>query len=354
MSVRVKPPATERRRTAPEDPPEIETIKVIDWQKVRDALMGRGTAISRTQAVAELVAANHPNAHRDLEIVLKNPAEPPRLRALAALSLARLSSRQVEEILIEATDTRDEQVLAAVMRALGRVGEEKGLRAIEAATHAKGVAARQASFAAALISHRLGLEGHDLPVPSPAQLQKLPEAAARPFRMQRLTGADAEYAVLTLSREGFRIEYDEDSIHEIRCANNRWLVVFNREVTKGDGLTRLRDRKTFAGVWASYQEENETFSARFLMLTAPEGGGKIRIHMHHLTGEPAFFGHGEVKRDSHPFSVRSVDGPGAFPILVEGRYLGEGQLEVTTARAALFIRQSNRPQQSIVKRPGRE
>jgi hypothetical protein len=156
----------------------------LDWQRLQRALQGRDVTIPRAQAVALIVASGRPDAPRTLARVLQDPAEPPRLRALTALSLPRLSSPTAEEVLIEATRVEDDTVLAAVMRALGRVGGERALRAIEAAKPTSTVAVQQAAFAAALISHRLGLPGHDLREPPSRELLTLPDAAARPFRIE--------------------------------------------------------------------------------------------------------------------------------------------------------------------------
>lgn len=347
MSVKVLSPIVPR--TMPE--PEAGLTSRIDWSQVRDVVRGRLIGGPRAHAIASLVAARHPGADRDLQVVLQNPAEPVRLRVVAALNLVRLDSPQVESILIAATRDRDEHVLAAVMRALGRVGTERGLRAIEAATDLTGVAARQAAFAASLISHRLGLEGHDLPVPRPKDLLDFPEAAARTFQIQRLSGGDADHALRTLSREPFGIAYDESALHEIRCADNRWLVAFNRDVTSAGGIERLAAQKTFAGVLATYQRENDTYSARHLILTAPEQRGRrVRIHVQRLLGEPGFFGRVQITAggDRHPFSIRAVAGPGSFPVLVDGFYRGNGRLEITTARTGLFISVTRRPQPGTV------
>ena len=174
--------------------------------------------------------------------------------------------------------------------------------------------------------------------------------------MQRLSGADADHALRTLSREPFGIDYDESALHDIRCASTRWLVAFNREVTSAGGLERLASRKTLAGVPASYQDGNDTYSARLLILTAPERGGRVRIHLRRLLGEPGLFGRVEIKAPAgrHPFSIRAVATAGMFPVTAEGLYLEGGRIELTTARAGLFIPASRRPQPGNVPRQGPE
>jgi hypothetical protein len=355
MSVRTLPPHITPIDPV-SDPADTARAARVDWTRIREAVRRPLPGITRQQAIGALVAARHPGADRDLQTVLANPAEPAPLRALAALSLIRLDSSQAETVLIQALGDPDERVLAAVTRALGRIGSERGLRAIEALTGLRGVAARQAGFAQSLIAHRLGLDGHELPVPRDEDLLHLPDAAARPFRTQRLSGADADHVLRTLSREPFGIEYDESTLHEIRCASTRWVVAFNREVTGADGLERLVNRKTLAGVLASYQDENDTYSARLLMLTAPERGGRIRIHLRRLLGEPGLFGRVLIKAsaDRHPFSIRAVATPGMFPVTGEGFYIAGGRIEFTTARAGLFIHASRRPQPGNVPSKGGE
>jgi hypothetical protein len=341
MSVKVIPPGF----TTPQ-PADLtgDEQPSLDWQRLQRALQGRDVTIPRAQAVALIVASGRPDAPRTLARVLQDPAEPPRLRALTALSLPRLSSPTAEEVLIEATRVEDDTVLAAVMRALGRVGGERALRAIEAAKPTSTVAVQQAAFAAAFISHRLGLPGHDLREPPSRELLTLPDAAARPFRIQPVDAVETSRVVFDLAREGFRFDYDDRAVYEIRCANNRWQMVFTRDATGPDGSARLRERKALAAVWASYQNENKTFAARFLVLTAPGGKAGVRIHIHRLTGEPAFFGRARAEGEGLTFSLRAVDLPGAFPIAVEGDLTASGRLKLTRAEAALFVRTPRRPE----------
>jgi len=183
---------------------------------------------------------------------------------------------------------------------------------------------------------------------------ELPKAAARPFRIAPMVGADADYALQTLARERFGIDYDDDTLHEIRCADNRWLIAFDRGVVSRGAINRLREKKSFLGIVASWQEENRTLSVRFLILTTPDAPGRIRINVHRLTGEPAFFGFGEVTDDSVAFSVRTVDAPGAFAIVMKGRFLEEGRIELEKAASSLFVRKWRTPRRGSIAAPGRK
>ena len=86
------------------------------------------------------------------------------------------------------------------------------------------------------------------------------------------------------------------------------------------------------------------------MFTAPEAKGTFRIHMHRLTGEAAFFGRGEIHGERNPFSIRAVRAPGAFPMVLEGEFLVGGRFRLTTARAGLFVPETEQGQQSRTSR----
>lgn len=154
---------------------------------VRNVIAGTDTSFPRTQAISLLRTSVVPDKYRDFQQLLENEHEDPSVRYLAARSLGRINTPEAVEILINNSQIRDEYVLAGVMLALGRIGDRNALEAISRVKEsATGLAASQAEFAAALISHRLGLEGNDLPIPNSSEYLELPNSAASSFQITQV------------------------------------------------------------------------------------------------------------------------------------------------------------------------
>jgi hypothetical protein len=135
------------------------------------------------------------------------------------------------EILMRSTRIRDERVLGAVVTALGRVGDRSALAEIERVKRMAGDrVGRQADFAAALIAHRLGLDGHD--AVHHADYLTLDAAAARPFRVERPDVAEAELCLRSVAIYPCRRRYRASGV------GPRILVCTLRQVLPIGGHTR--------------------------------------------------------------------------------------------------------------------
>ena len=311
-------------------------------KRLRDAAMGNDPALPRARAMSLLAETDHPGKDGDLARILENEDEQFRLRYLAAMLLWRSGSRAALDVLIRATSVRDQQVLAGVFVALGRIGEQRALNAIlKALPGAGGIAADHGRFAATLIGYRLGLDGNDLPEDETDLFEPL-EGAARRFDVLRPSPDEAAIALRSLTREPFGIEYDADDVHEVRCGRAAWMFLFNREWT-ASGLRRLLDRKAFAGVVASRQEERRLYSVRSLILTSPVGGGGIRIAVYTISGEHAFEGRAHVQDNAADFRVGAVRRPGAFPLLLEGVW-EKSRMQTRRAETGLTVVERRQPQ----------
>jgi HEAT repeat protein len=163
MSVKIIPPFKVIPRIAEG---EIFDPDQLSLKRLRNVVAGKDRSFSRAQAMMLLLASDFPNKHRDFEAVLGNEEEPSRFRYLAAISLGRVNTAAAMEVLVKHSQIRDERVLTGVMMALGRIGDKSALDVVSRVKQqTTGMAASMAKFAAALISHRLGLAGNDLPVP---------------------------------------------------------------------------------------------------------------------------------------------------------------------------------------------
>jgi hypothetical protein len=344
MPVRIKVPFELPPRIdlqAAERPPTVELAQL------RRIVLGQEGDFPRAEAMALLAETDYPNVHRDLEEVLLNDVEASGTRIAAAMTLWRLESLQAAAVLERALAVKDESVLAAVFTALGRIGPQTALPAIEQARRrAKGLARARADFAATLIAHRFGLPGHVVPPPSSKEFLAVPSGAGRTFRVTQADAAEAELGLRSLGREPVGIDLSERDAYLLRCDGNDWLLLLSADLTV-EGASGFTDRKAVAAVVASKQEATGLYSTRLLVLTSPVRGSRsAAITVHRETGELAFAGEAKVEGDEVEFVVRAVKAQGAFPVRFRGVWR-PGRLTTREAVHGLFVSVRRAPSPGI-------
>lgn len=334
MSLKIVPPFRVTPRLSEEvviDPTEMSL------RQLRDVVAGRESAFPRTQAMALLFDSDFPNKHRDFEAVLENERENSDIRYLAATYLGRVNTTSALEILIRNSQICDEYVLVGVMKALGRIGDRLALEAVlKAKEEAKGLAALEAKFAAALISHRLGLKRNEVPVLNNREYLELPTDCARPLRITRADDIDAEFCLRSVAGQPLGIEFSEHPMYQFRCGRRTWMILFNRDCVGQYTVKKLTKQKALFGVLAIRSEETRLYSVALLLLTSPgEQKDTANLLICRTNGDIAFGGTARVKGDYAEFSIRAVSRPGAFAVRVQGAF-ENGRLEIKEALATPF------------------
>src|SRR5215213_5327681 len=142
----------------------LTALDIEDLQVLRRAARGEVHPERRVQALAALAFIQDPEGCEVAGDVLANDEEEPALRAVAASNLGLCPPEVAEQRLIAGLYVSDEVVLVKVIKALGQIGSESGLAALD---QLSGVGAdfvdKQLRLAKALISYRLGLDRDILP-----------------------------------------------------------------------------------------------------------------------------------------------------------------------------------------------
>jgi hypothetical protein len=308
------------------DPPTV-TLKAI-----REVVAGRGeSGHSREQAMAVLMASDFPNKHRDFQSLLENGSESRQIRHLAARYIGMTNTPAAMEILIQNTEIRDEYVRAGVVRALGRIGDTSALPAVLGVKEeGGGRAAAQAAFAAALISHRWGLEGNDLAFPAEEAYVNLPTSGTRDIEIASAGEEGAEFCLRSLATEPFGVEFAEQPMYELRIGQALSMLVLNRDVLSGSPVRYITRRKAFLGVIA-YRTRAGLYPVGLLVLTAPsKKQNEVGISLCTTEGAIVFGGRGVARQDGVAFSIATVSGSKASPVSIRGVLEGGG-LEFETA-----------------------
>lgn len=318
-------------------------LERVSLKGLRAVVAGHDRSLPRDVAMTLLVASDLPTRHRDLKAVLSDEQESPAMRYLAAINLGRVGTPEAVEALIRSSNTRDEAALEGIITALGYIGGISALEVIsEFKRHGAKFVAARAEFAAALISHRLGLDGNDLPVYDRESYLAI-LGAARPFRITAAGAAAAELCLRSLADQPFGVEFAERPMYQIRCERNALMIVFNRVLIGGEAIQMLRERKTLWGVIARRSEQTGLYSAGHLILSSPaKEGDEINVLIHRLKGESAYAGTARVEGDRAWFTIGTISQPGAVAVMIEGSYR-QGRLDITTSQSATYSLKKREP-----------
>lgn len=323
----------------------VELKYKLTEQLHADIVLGKDKSFPRAMAINMLLSSGVPNSASLLRKVLGDDAEEPKLRRLAAVGLWRMNTAEAHGYLLEAAKTvKVPMALTAVVKCLGRVGDQNALLQILAVKRsAQGVLLSQASFAASLISHRFGLEGNDLPVPT--QYVEMPPSSQQ--RLEFLAPPKWETDLFTscLLYDPYGIEISKESLLQFSCPGGRWMVGFNRGIAGPKAIERFQRRKTLMGIVAAKHSEDGRYSPSYLILTAPHaGGGKAYILINRITGEPAWAGSTtSIEADYAKFAIRTVGRIGIVPMELEGTITTNGIVKVTVGSTATRVSEKRHP-----------
>jgi hypothetical protein len=316
---------------------------LIPVDRLRDVVLGRDPEFARPEAFAALAASELPDREQLLETVLEQPSERPDVRTSAAVALGRVATSESEQALLANLDEQTPRVLAEITRSLGRIGSEAALSPLDklvGSTERR--VAEAARFGATLIAHRLGLPGHELPMPAESQLLRAPTpAASRPIDFKPMSAKERALILDDLRHHPFRdVEYDEGSITGISCAGAELALALNREITASS--ERVFQSKALTGVVALRSPETGEYSVWLVVLTAPADGA---VNAQLMTNSGPLALAGQVRRagGSGEFTLRSAVRPGALPMLISG-VLQAGRVAVTQAVSGTVRERSRAPQ----------
>jgi hypothetical protein len=298
----------------------------VNLDRLVKAMHGGDPEIARGEAFALLAASPHPQREELLGGLLRDPQESSAIRSAAAIALGRIPTHDSTQVLLGNLHLSEPRVQAEILRSLGRIGGTDALANIEtlhfpAHDHRQDVV----EFAAALIAHRLGLEGHELPLPPEERRLSVPVEESRPVLVSMPAPEQAAKVIADLARQPYGIEYDRTNLVRIECAGRVNVLCPNRELSVPGGIARLAQKKALAGIVAYQSAETGDHSVSYLVMVSPSTpSGLVNIVAPRCSGRPGLAGTGEVKGKRLEFRLRSVERPGAFPLELAGEVAPAG------------------------------
>lgn len=300
---------------------------------LQDAVLGRNKRISRSAAMARISASGLANKEELLGQVLRDTHEPRHHRAVAAIELGRIASPDAERILLDCL-TRVDSVFPEIVRALGKIGNEPVLQAIDRLQPpSSALGRRAATFAAALIAYRLNLPGHELPFPSRRDLVDLPQVNVHKINSGVADETTAREVLDGLGRSPYGVELEPTAMTRVNCGGEITVVCGNRKFAGPQFGRRIGGRPAIVALMASQSPETRRYSVSSLVFSQPLSDNVLGLTVWRPSAKIIMASEALLLEDRIDFELRAVKRPGATPVAISGRMAG-GQLQITEAVAS--------------------
>jgi hypothetical protein len=312
-------------------------------EELQEVVFDGGGRLSRPLALALLGRKDYPGKVRDLERVLTNEQETPRLRAMAAHALGETGGRPALRALERGLGTQDGVTLRGVAKALAATGTRRHVRVLEGLAERSGPVGRDAERALAVLTKRVGARGRAAGREENGRLRVEPTEERAPVEVEAPRRRDVTQAIAGI--RGRRLA--RASAVAFRCQGRELMFLFDEEsLERGVGLVA---RQGEVGVVAERRQlEAVGWEERYRVLVEPGTRGAFELVVATHDGRSVLRGRGEVRGNEAVYELDATDEPGALPIHVRGRFDGR---RVTVEEGVSALRRRPSPAPMPLRRP---
>jgi hypothetical protein len=284
-----------------------------------EVVRGRSEAAEPTEALRELLR-RRPTRTPLLAEVVANRDRPAETRASAAVALGKQTAPAAKDALMPALRDPDPLVVRRAAEALGKVGDEQALAALEKVDPPRGPVRRSVDFAKALISYRLGLDEYRLKRPPaseelPVERRRAQRLEATPLRRQAL-----ERVLADAAQELPGIPLTEQGALRFSCGGHDFAVLLSKDLERQGDLTPLGRRGAVVGaVLERSPVEDRWFLSQYVFSDPGARGSSARLYGVRPSGVMTHVG--ELRTQEGPsFELRALDTRSSPPLALEGTY----------------------------------
>ena len=307
----------------------------------RMVFSGKGP-LSRPLALSLLGRKRYPSKTKDLERLLVDDGEEPRLRNMAAVELGRIGDSEAAAVLQQSLRIKEELTLRGVIEGLGLARIDRVPAAVRRLATREGPVGETARRAALLISHRAGTPEVTTARPQ-TRIARLPGGADAPIEIATPRRAEVADALATVATITPAVALTDDGATAFICRNRTIMFLLATVEGRGLDVAEVLRRKMQIGVVASRVEiEGRRWGVTYHVLTEPTGPRSIGIRMTSAKGRLMLEGTAQVSGERATFEIRSVGGPGALDVAVEGAFDGR-HITFRNVRGSLFRQASLEP-----------
>jgi hypothetical protein len=297
---------------------------------------GRGR-VARPLALALLSLKDYPTKVADLQKILVDEREQPRLRALAASGLGQIPTPASQRALEKGLQSKESVTLRAVAKALAEVGGKKHADALKKLAKSPDPVGRDAQQALNVLTQRLKLPP---PKGRRTELETMPvQATGKPTKIRVGTPKPGEVAnalkafpTRKLARRG---------AVSLTCQGRQMVFVFD-DASLRAGADMFKRGGEVGIVAEPPGVEGIEWYPRYRVAVEPEAKGRFRVVVTTHDGRPVLVGRGAQDGKTATFELNAADGPGALPVEIRGRFEG-GKVTIDQARSGVRRRPSGTP-----------
>lgn len=303
--------------------------------ELREAVFeGRGR-VARPLALALLARKDYRNKLADLQTILTDEKEQPRLRALAASALGEIQTPASVRALERGLQSQESVTTRAAAKALANVGSRKHLETLQGLARQPGPVGRDAQRALSVLSERLKVgasERGDIPT--------LPvTATGKPTRIRVETPKPGDVANAVKSLPSRKLA--RRGALSMKCQGRQLVFVFD-EASLRQGIEMFRRGGEVGIVAEPPGVEGVKWSPRYRVSVEPQDEGAFRVFVTTQDGRIVFVGRGTAEGRQATFELAAADVPGALPVEIRGRFDGQ-KITFDQARSAVRRRPSRTP-----------
>jgi len=301
------------------------------FDRLQAVALGKSKELPRMRVLAALPRLAPTGARTPLVRVADDPQELPRMRTLAVSSLGRVKSVEVMADLKRYALDRVPTVAARAVQILGRIGDESALTVlVEVRAQASHLVRKRAVFSAALIAHRLGLRGYDLPDVRTASYLTRPATGIH-VKLRAVTGDERSRVIASLTAHSLPMPTAVE-LREVECLKQHWALVIDRTALEPWNTEQFLARKRHLGQLAFKNLVSGEYAPGLSILMTPVGAGTFEVGLYRASGALIYGGTGRAIGTGVEFSLHAVERPGAAATIIEGAISPNGlDLKISTA-----------------------
>jgi|GEM_PF-4496178 hypothetical protein len=221
------------------------------------------------QALHQLLSRKLPDKRELLRSVLENASAAPQNRMLALSGLGKNPEDETLLIRILRTST-DTNLRRRLMQTLGAVGSENALEVLsELKADYATPEGRALYFSRTLLSARLGLRDHPMPIPAAAARAPISTSAVS-LEAKALPESQLLALRKKIGSTHPEIRYSNQIGHELNCENNQLAILYNSELQNPSFAANLQYRQAVIAVVFKYDHCGASWYASEYVLAQPD------------------------------------------------------------------------------------
>jgi len=280
------------------DKQDIDTLTkiLLDKEKIK-------SAVNRKRAVNAFIQVAEDNELSEvLAKILLDSTELNATRIAAASGLGKFADTKSEKALIQALGKTDGHLQREVVKAMGRIGTEKSIKALDALSEKN-----DPSFKHALTFSRIfiGYRAKGAPIDS-EKIKKALGAQWIKLQSNQLTKEQLQESIPSLRNNTFGLRLSNDIGFEIMCGKAINTLFLNDKFKSDSLLKTLKSCSQISGIVAVRNPKNPISTVRNIVITNLSESG-IDIIVTRTTGEVVYAGDAKPEGEIWKFTLRDID-----------------------------------------------